>query len=156
MSSEAAAKDLRGPLVQEVSLSPGSSPLLTPQVPASDNEEGPRLASVQSTKSVVFDSSAQQESRHRNATTKERVVTHPRSSETVNRTIYWRSPASMIACFFLGVFVALGHHLYYTSLKGDLVGDEDEQQRKLRSVITTPRIYTILLNSMLFVDCVTC
>lgn len=38
----------------------------------------------------------------------------------------------MVACFFLGVLIALGHHLYYNSLKGDLVGDQDEQQRKLR------------------------
>jgi len=132
MSSQAPPKDLLDPLVREVTLSPGTSPLLTPQLPESEATDRPRLASVQSTKSVVFNPSAQQEPHHRNAPTHDKVNTHPRCYGSGKREIYWRSPASMIACFFLGVFVALGHHLYYTSLKGDLVGDEDEQQRKLR------------------------
>ena len=132
MSSHAPPKDLLDPLVREVTLSPGSSPLLTPQLPASETTDRPRLASVQSAKSVVFNTSAQQEPRQRNATTHHQVNTQPRFYGSGSRVIYWRSPASMIACFFLGVFIALGHHLYYTSLKGDLVGDEDEQQRKLR------------------------
>jgi hypothetical protein len=45
---------------------------------------------------------------------------------------YWQSPASMVACFMTGVLVALGHHLYYNSLNGDVLGNIDEQQRKLR------------------------
>ncbi|KAK0103699.1 hypothetical protein ONS95_005707 [Cadophora gregata] len=131
MSSTITTNDLLDPLVQEVTLSPGSSPLFTPQGPASVTDQRPRLVSVQSTKSVAFDPSAQQDTSHRN-NTPEQLATPPRSSGDKRKSIYWRSPASMVACFFLGVFVALGHHLYYTSLKGDLVGDEDEQQRKLR------------------------
>jgi hypothetical protein len=47
--------------------------------------------------------------------------------------IYWRSPASMVIWFLVGTLMALDHHLYYRSLDGQVVGDVDEQQRKLRS-----------------------
>jgi hypothetical protein len=48
--------------------------------------------------------------------------------------IYWRSPITMVSLFLFGVVMCLGHHLYYNSLIGKLVGDVDDQQRALRCV----------------------
>jgi hypothetical protein len=51
------------------------------------------------------------------------------------RGIDWRSPASMFGTSFVGLLAALGQHLYYSSLAGDLVGTTDQQQLVLRWVL---------------------
>ena len=47
--------------------------------------------------------------------------------------IYWRSPITMVAFLFLGIFASIAHHFYYTSLDGNRVGNDREQQWALRS-----------------------
>jgi hypothetical protein len=47
--------------------------------------------------------------------------------------IYWRSPITMVAFLFLGIFASIAHHIYYTSLDGNRVGNDREQQWALRS-----------------------
>ncbi|KAH6713525.1 hypothetical protein BKA61DRAFT_43274 [Leptodontidium sp. MPI-SDFR-AT-0119] len=132
MTSEVTAKDMPGLVVDETAVSPGSSPLLIPQVAANESEEQPRITQIRRIGSVSSAAPSSQETHQRNVTGSEYVPRQSSSSDVEKKKIYWRSPASMIACFFIGIFVALGHHLYYTSLKADLVGNEDEQQRKLR------------------------
>jgi hypothetical protein len=51
------------------------------------------------------------------------------------RGIDWRSPASMFGTYFIGLLAALGQHLYYSYLAGDLVGTTDQQQLVLRWVL---------------------
>ena len=46
--------------------------------------------------------------------------------------IYWRSPVTMISTFLLGVGLALALHGYYSSLDGEKVGNEEDQQNALR------------------------
>lgn len=120
--------------VQETSLSPSASPLLGPGVQTTNAGDRPQRVASRSTGSVSFATPGWQENQQRNGSSHRNGAGQPTtSSGTLPPTkIYWKSPASMVACFFLGILVALGHHLYYNSLKGDLVGDQDEQQRKLR------------------------
>jgi len=59
--------------------------------------------------------------------------------KTYHQGIYWRSPITMVTFFLFGVFISVGHHLYYNSLVGQAVGDVDDQQRVLRSVATLRR-----------------
>jgi hypothetical protein len=47
--------------------------------------------------------------------------------------IYWRSPIAMVAFFLLGLFASIAHHVYYSSLDGNRVGNDREQQWALRS-----------------------
>jgi hypothetical protein len=47
--------------------------------------------------------------------------------------IYWRSPMTMVAFLFLGIFASMGHHFYYSSRDGKRVGNDREQQWALRS-----------------------
>ena len=54
-------------------------------------------------------------------------------SATHHEGIYWRSPITMVAFLFLGIFASIAHHLYYTSLDGNRVGNDREQQWALRS-----------------------
>lgn len=51
------------------------------------------------------------------------------------RRIDWRSPASMLLAFFVGLIAAIGQHAFYSSLAGQLVGDTDHQQQMLRFVV---------------------
>ncbi len=44
----------------------------------------------------------------------------------------WASPSTMIFCFTLGLVFAVGHHLYYRWLDGQVVGDLNRQQWSLR------------------------
>jgi hypothetical protein len=55
-------------------------------------------------------------------------------SQMYHQGIYWPSPITMVSSFFVGVSMCLGHHLYYNSLIGEVVGDNDGQQRAIRSV----------------------
>lgn len=50
------------------------------------------------------------------------------------RGVDWRSPASMLLAFFIGLVAAVGQHAFYSSLAGQLVGDTDHQQQMLRFV----------------------
>jgi hypothetical protein len=59
---------------------------------------------------------------------------HPREH---HNGVYWRSPVSMIALFLLGILMAIGHHLYYASLRSKEVGNDNEQQWALRSLISS-------------------
>jgi hypothetical protein len=61
--------------------------------------------------------------------------------KTYHQGIYWRSPISMVTFFLLGVFMSVGHHLYYSSLVGQVVGNVNDQQTALRFVL-------ILCNSL--------
>jgi hypothetical protein len=47
--------------------------------------------------------------------------------------IYWRSPMTMAAFLFLGIFASMAHHFYYASRDGKRVGNDREQQWALRS-----------------------
>jgi hypothetical protein len=51
------------------------------------------------------------------------------------RDIYWASPASMLSLLLFGIAMSVGHHFYYNSLVGKVVGDENDQQRTHRFVI---------------------
>lgn len=53
-------------------------------------------------------------------------------SNSSKRGIDWRSPATMFLTFLIGLTAAVGQHVYYFSLAGDLVGCTDQQQRVLR------------------------
>lgn len=46
---------------------------------------------------------------------------------------YWRSPASMVLLYLMGLSTALGLHFFYSSQSGNVVGNIDQQQRVLRS-----------------------
>lgn len=53
--------------------------------------------------------------------------------KTYHQGIYWRSPITMVTFFLVGVFVSVGHHLYYHSLVGQAVGDNTDQELVIRS-----------------------
>ncbi|CAL3963305.1 unnamed protein product [Diplocarpon coronariae] len=135
MSSELGTRNLPPAAlsVKNVSLSPGSSPII-PSKPVAAIMSRPQMVNSRSTGSVSFTIPEWKDQHHRDGNSQRIIAT--KSKDAVNETtptrIYWRSPASMIACLFLGILVALGHHLYYASLRDDLVGDQDEQQRNLR------------------------
>jgi hypothetical protein len=50
-----------------------------------------------------------------------------------HKGIYWRSPMTMVAFLFLGIFASMAHHFYYASRDGKRVGNDREQQWALRS-----------------------
>lgn len=54
------------------------------------------------------------------------------------RGIDWRSPAFMFVTFLIGLAATVGQHVYYSSLAGDLVGCNDQQQLVLRWVLPNP------------------
>jgi hypothetical protein len=54
--------------------------------------------------------------------------------KTYHQGIYWRSPITMVTFFFLGIFISVCHHLYYNSLEGQVVND---QEWVIRSVTTS-------------------
>ena len=58
------------------------------------------------------------------------------------RRIDWRSPAGMVTTFCVGLIAAIGQHVFYSSLAGDLVGSMDRQQQLLRYVKDSP--FTLL------------
>lgn len=47
--------------------------------------------------------------------------------------IHWQSPTAMIGTYLFGVCLAVALHCYYASLSGETVGNNQEQQRALRS-----------------------
>jgi hypothetical protein len=51
-----------------------------------------------------------------------------------NGGIYSRSPITMVAFFLFGVVMSVGHHLYNTSLAGQVIGDVNDYQMVIRSV----------------------
>lgn len=53
----------------------------------------------------------------------------------------WRSPASMLFAFFIGLMAAVGQHAFYSALAGQLVGDTDHQQQMLRYVTSVGYLY---------------
>jgi hypothetical protein len=66
--------------------------------------------------------------------------------ETYHHTgLYWFSPVYMVGSFLIGLAMAIGHHSYYASLSGDLVGNTDDQQWALRFVFT-PSKFSIFQN----------
>lgn len=46
--------------------------------------------------------------------------------------IYWRSPVTMVAFFLFGIIASISHHVYYSSLDGNQVGNDNSQQWALR------------------------
>ncbi|KAL3478958.1 hypothetical protein BJX99DRAFT_93954 [Aspergillus californicus] len=42
--------------------------------------------------------------------------------------IHWRMPTAMCSCWLLGIGLAIGHHFYYASLDGTLVGSQSQQE----------------------------
>jgi hypothetical protein len=49
-----------------------------------------------------------------------------------HKGVYWPSPITMGVSFIIGTSMAIGHHFYYASLRGNTVGTVDDQQRALR------------------------
>lgn len=58
----------------------------------------------------------------------------PKKKQLISRK--WASPSIMVSYFTLGIVLALGHHLYYQWLNGQVVGDLTRQQWSLRLVFT--------------------
>jgi hypothetical protein len=50
----------------------------------------------------------------------------------VKAGIYLKTPFWMVTLFFIGLFSAVGHHTFYTSLNGDQVGSQSQQEWNLR------------------------
>lgn len=46
--------------------------------------------------------------------------------------IYWCSPAGMVGFCLCGIVFSIGHHVYYKSLNGKRVGNDNEQQWAIR------------------------
>jgi hypothetical protein len=63
------------------------------------------------------------------------ISSQPMGSQSAihHEGIYWRSPITMVAFLFLGIFASIAHHFYYASLDGNRVGNDREQQWALRS-----------------------
>jgi len=55
------------------------------------------------------------------------------AAEKHHQGIYWRSPIGMVSFLIFGVFASVSHHLYYSSLDGNKVGNDNDQQWALRS-----------------------
>jgi hypothetical protein len=49
--------------------------------------------------------------------------------------IYWLSPITMLVLLLIGISASVGHHTYYSSLDGKVVGNDTDQQWKLRYLI---------------------
>lgn len=67
--------------------------------------------------------------------------------DTGSRTrakIHWLTPAAMLLSYIVGICLAVGHHLYYTMLDGDVVGSTDRQQWSLRYVLQHASMFTAL------------
>jgi hypothetical protein len=115
-------------------------------------ENGRRIDSVSSTAETIVDSSPQVDNGRRSdsvsvvnqeasgkkgASSTTTAITDPESQATEMKTlrdICRCSLTVMVSFFFLGVLTSVGHHIYYTSLEGKLVGDVNDQQSALRSV----------------------
>ncbi|MCJ1431360.1 hypothetical protein MMC27_000711 [Xylographa pallens] len=54
------------------------------------------------------------------------------AAQRVKWGIYWKQPISIIVFFLAGVFLAIGHHLYYRFLDGTTASSPDSQQWALR------------------------
>lgn len=50
----------------------------------------------------------------------------------VKRGIYLKTPFWMVTLFFVGLFAAVGHHVFYTSLDDNQVGSQNQQEWNLR------------------------
>jgi hypothetical protein len=55
------------------------------------------------------------------------------AEEKHHQGIYWRSPIGMVSFLIFGVVASVSHHLYYSSLDGKKVGNDNDQQWALRS-----------------------
>lgn len=66
------------------------------------------------------------------ASKKEKIIATQESPEIVRHCIHWLSPTWMIVTFFAGLLLSVGHHLYYHSLDGQVVGNSQRQQWALR------------------------
>jgi hypothetical protein len=66
----------------------------------------------------------------------QRMRTFQSQSAIHHEGIYWRSPITMVVFLFLGIFAGIAHHFYYTSLDGNRVGNDREQQWALRSELS--------------------
>jgi hypothetical protein len=49
--------------------------------------------------------------------------------------IHWASPVSMLSLLLFGIVMSIGHHFYYNSLVGKVVGGVNDQQNTHRFVI---------------------
>jgi len=61
-----------------------------------------------------------------------------REQDTGSRTpakIHWLTPVTMLLSYLFGIGLAIGHHLYYTMLDGDVVGSTERQQWSLRYIL---------------------
>lgn len=54
------------------------------------------------------------------------------AAEKHHQGIYWRSPIGMVSFLLFGVLASVSHHLYYSSLDGKQVGNDNDQQWALR------------------------
>lgn len=46
--------------------------------------------------------------------------------------IYWVSPFKMVFFLLVGILMSVGHHVYYQSRVGKVVGNENDQQNEHR------------------------
>ncbi|KAH8670218.1 hypothetical protein BGZ60DRAFT_527700 [Tricladium varicosporioides] len=110
---------------QNASSSPSSSPRINPEATGATSSEPIEKITSRGTGSVSW---APIQWPYRDGTNGKPIA----STSEPETHIYWRSPASMVAAFVVGILMAVGHHLYYSSLDSDIVGNPDEQQGKLR------------------------
>jgi hypothetical protein len=135
MANEIPLQQLPLATFPDPAVSPGTSRLSSPAVTQIPTGVSLQSTSSRTTGSVSFADmnwqNGQSGTRNENqsSATQERGSFGPQETQS---KIYWRSLASMVACFFLGIFTALGHHIYYNYFTKDVVGNTDEQQRKLR------------------------
>jgi hypothetical protein len=59
--------------------------------------------------------------------------------------IHWLSPTIMISCLIGGACFAVGHHFYYHSLGGHIVGTVSDQQWALRCVKPATNSYIFIV-----------
>lgn len=64
--------------------------------------------------------------------TVERSIRRGRFHFDVWRGIYLKTPFWMLVLFGVGFMSAVGHHIFYTTLNGDQVGNQTKQEWSLR------------------------
>lgn len=62
--------------------------------------------------------------------------------------IHWLHPTIMAVALTLGFPIAIGHHMYYRWLNGQVVGSTENQQWALRWVLNLFECFLVSLNSL--------
>lgn len=107
-------------------LSPGY--LVDQQPPSSDHSN----SALSGTRSATHSDITDETSTPLAGFGREKDIAEQEPPEVVRQHIHWLSPTLMIGTFLAGVLLAVGHHLYYQSLRGQRVGNSQRQQWALR------------------------